>query len=29
MPDRDALVRQGASTCVATVVGGRLVHRRR
>ncbi|MEU0769162.1 imidazolonepropionase-like domain-containing protein [Streptomyces albogriseolus] len=29
VPDRDALVRQGASTCVATVVGGRLVHRRR
>ncbi|GHE62532.1 hypothetical protein QWL27_12485 [Streptomyces thermocarboxydus] len=29
VPDRAALVRQGASTCVATVVGGRLVHRRR
>ena len=27
--DRDALVRRGPSTCVATVVGGRLVHRRR
>ncbi len=29
VPDRDALVRDGASTCVATVVGGRLVYRRR
>ncbi len=29
VPDRAALVREGASTCVATVVGGRLVHRRR
>ncbi|MFF8385651.1 imidazolonepropionase-like domain-containing protein [Streptomyces kanasensis] len=29
VPDRAALVRQGASTCVATVVAGRLVHRRR
>ncbi|MGV9872444.1 hypothetical protein ACWDUG_06780, partial [Streptomyces cellulosae] len=29
VPDRVALVREGASTCVATVVGGRLVHRRR
>ncbi|MFJ9046555.1 imidazolonepropionase-like domain-containing protein [Streptomyces sp. NPDC102347] len=29
VPDRDALVREGASTCVATVVAGRLVHRRR
>ncbi|MEV5806061.1 imidazolonepropionase-like domain-containing protein [Streptomyces parvulus] len=28
VPDRAALVREGASTCVATVVGGRLVHRR-
>ncbi|GAA3186932.1 MULTISPECIES: hypothetical protein [Streptomyces] len=29
VPDRAALVRLGAATCVATVVGGRLVHRRR
>ncbi|KUH35424.1 MULTISPECIES: imidazolonepropionase-like domain-containing protein [Streptomyces] len=29
VPDRAALVRQGASTCVATVVAGRLLHRRR
>ncbi|MEW2631118.1 hypothetical protein AB0903_05530 [Streptomyces sp. NPDC048389] len=29
VPDRAALVRSGASTCVATVIGGRLVHRRR
>ncbi|MER6344605.1 imidazolonepropionase-like domain-containing protein [Streptomyces sp. NPDC001595] len=29
VPDRAALVRQGAGTCVATVVAGRLVHRRR
>ncbi|MFF9480927.1 hypothetical protein [Streptomyces sp. NPDC014733] len=29
VPDRSALVRLGAATCVATVVGGRLVHRRR
>ncbi|WP_030693560.1 hypothetical protein [Streptomyces globisporus] len=29
VPDRAALVRLGASTCVATVLGGRLVHRRR
>ncbi|MFC8779988.1 hypothetical protein ACFW20_05035 [Streptomyces nigra] len=29
VPDRAALVREGASTCVATVVAGRLVHRRR
>ncbi|MGW0117546.1 imidazolonepropionase-like domain-containing protein [Streptomyces sp. NPDC003327] len=29
VPDRTALVRQGASTCVATVLGGRLVFRRR
>ncbi|QGV79158.1 hypothetical protein [Streptomyces ficellus] len=28
VPDRAALVRLGAATCVATVVGGRLVHRR-
>lgn len=28
VPDRAALVRHGASTCVATVVGGRLVYRR-
>ncbi|MFG3082835.1 hypothetical protein [Streptomyces parvulus] len=28
VPDRAALVREGASACVATVVGGRLVHRR-
>ncbi|MFV0134328.1 imidazolonepropionase-like domain-containing protein [Streptomyces sp. HMX87] len=27
VPDRAALVRRGASTCVATVVGGRLVYR--
>ncbi|MFC8583141.1 hypothetical protein ACWDUX_06350 [Streptomyces sp. NPDC003444] len=29
VPDRAALVRLGASTCVATVLGGRLVHRAR
>ncbi|MEU9704942.1 hypothetical protein AB0E14_29070, partial [Streptomyces sp. NPDC047981] len=29
VPDRAALVRLGASTCVATVIEGRLVHRRR
>ncbi|MFF4168683.1 hypothetical protein [Streptomyces sp. NPDC001744] len=29
VPDRAALVRLGASTCVATVLGGRLVHRSR
>ncbi|WP_399089050.1 hypothetical protein ACGH2B_15410 [Streptomyces sp. BBFR2] len=29
VPDRAALVRLGAATCVATVIGGRLVHRRR
>jgi hypothetical protein len=29
VPDRPSLVRQGAGTCVATVLGGRLVHRRR
>ncbi|MEU9983860.1 hypothetical protein [Streptomyces sp. NPDC050856] len=29
VPDRAGLVRLGPSTCVATVVGGRLVHRRR
>ncbi|MEV6250886.1 hypothetical protein AB0M38_32655 [Streptomyces sp. NPDC051742] len=29
VPDRAALVSQGASTCVATVLGGRLVFRRR
>ncbi|MEE1751825.1 imidazolonepropionase-like domain-containing protein [Streptomyces sp. SP18CS02] len=29
VPDRAALVRRGASTCVATVIAGRLVHRRR
>jgi len=29
VPDPAALVRLGASTCVATVVEGRLVHRRR
>lgn len=28
VPDREALVRHGASTCVATVVGGRMVYRR-
>ncbi|MEG3628962.1 imidazolonepropionase-like domain-containing protein [Streptomyces poriticola] len=28
VPDRAELVRLGASTCVATVVGGRLVYRR-
>ncbi|WP_228976407.1 hypothetical protein [Streptomyces sp. DH12] len=28
VPDRAALVRRGASTCVATVVAGRLVYRR-
>ncbi|MDN3295568.1 hypothetical protein QWM81_16215 [Streptomyces ficellus] len=28
VPDRAALVRLGASTCVATVLAGRLVHRR-
>ncbi|XKK63670.1 hypothetical protein HFP71_15320 [Streptomyces sp. ARC32] len=29
VPDRAALVREGAGTCVATVVGGRLVYRGR
>ncbi|WP_406862450.1 hypothetical protein ABZO31_19150 [Streptomyces sp. HUAS MG47] len=29
VPDRAALVRLGPSTCVATVLGGRLVHRSR
>ena len=29
VPDRAELVRLGASTCVATVLGGRLVHRAR
>ncbi|MEU1277882.1 hypothetical protein [Streptomyces sp. NPDC005805] len=29
VPDRAALVREGASTCVATVIGGRLVYRAR
>ncbi|MEU3749595.1 MULTISPECIES: hypothetical protein [Streptomyces] len=29
VPDRTALVRLGASTCVATVIGGRLVYRAR
>ncbi|TSB19974.1 hypothetical protein OG422_13395 [Streptomyces sp. NBC_01525] len=29
VPDRAALVRLGAATCVATVIDGRLVHRRR
>nr|WP_203721477.1 hypothetical protein [Streptomyces coelicoflavus] len=29
VPDRAALVREGADTCVATVVGGRLVYRGR
>ncbi|MFF5934100.1 hypothetical protein [Streptomyces sp. NPDC012508] len=29
VPDRAALVRLGASTCVATVIDGRLVHRGR
>ncbi|MFJ7037737.1 MULTISPECIES: hypothetical protein [Streptomyces] len=29
VPDRAALVRDGAATCVATVVGGRLVYRGR
>ncbi|MFF9869767.1 MULTISPECIES: imidazolonepropionase-like domain-containing protein [unclassified Streptomyces] len=28
VPDRTELVRRGASTCVATVLGGRLVYRR-
>ncbi|PZT68852.1 hypothetical protein DN402_15035 [Streptomyces sp. SW4] len=28
VPDRATLVRRGATTCVATVVGGRLVYRR-
>ncbi|MBT3149858.1 hypothetical protein HTV45_02835 [Streptomyces sp. CHD11] len=28
VPDRDALVRNGAATCVVTVVGGRMVYRR-
>lgn len=28
VPDRAELVRRGASTCVATVLGGRLVYRR-
>ncbi|MEV4330450.1 hypothetical protein AB0K02_07890 [Streptomyces sp. NPDC049597] len=29
VPDRAALVRRGASTCVATVLAGRLVYRRK
>ncbi|MFF0432952.1 hypothetical protein ACFYU9_12090 [Streptomyces sp. NPDC004327] len=29
VPDRAALVREGAGTCVATVIGGRLVYRAR
>ncbi|MGQ4382644.1 imidazolonepropionase-like domain-containing protein [Streptomyces sp. SAS_270] len=29
VPDEEALVRRGAATCVATVLGGRLVYRRR
>ncbi|MGW1930612.1 hypothetical protein ACWCPG_14970, partial [Streptomyces sp. NPDC001919] len=29
VPDRAALVRLGPSTCVATVIGGRLVYRAR
>ncbi|WP_438292336.1 amidohydrolase family protein [Streptomyces sp. HUAS TT7] len=29
VPDEAALAAQGAGTCIATVVGGRLVHRRR
>jgi hypothetical protein len=29
VPDEDALAAQGARTCIATVIGGRLVHRRR
>ncbi|MGW1870293.1 amidohydrolase family protein [Streptomyces mauvecolor] len=29
VPDEDALAAQGAGTCIATVIGGRLVHRRR
>ncbi|WP_330331932.1 hypothetical protein OHS33_20915 [Streptomyces sp. NBC_00536] len=28
-PDLDALLARGATTCVATVIGGRLLHRRR
>nr|MCF0103172.1 hypothetical protein [Streptomyces sp. MH191] len=28
VPDREALVREGAATCVVTVLGGRMVHRR-
>ncbi|MFF4187922.1 hypothetical protein ACFYZ9_32485 [Streptomyces sp. NPDC001691] len=29
VPDEAALLAQGAGTCVATVIGGRLLHRRR
>jgi hypothetical protein len=29
VPDEAALTERGAASCVATVVGGRLVHRRR
>lgn len=29
VPDEEALAAQGAGTCIATVIGGRLVHRRR
>lgn len=29
VPDPEALLAQGATTCVATVIGGRLLHRRR
>ncbi|GAA2468702.1 hypothetical protein ACFPFX_00185 [Streptomyces mauvecolor] len=29
VPDEDALAAEGAGTCIATVIGGRLVHRRR
>ncbi|MER5733029.1 hypothetical protein ABT084_32635 [Streptomyces sp. NPDC002138] len=29
VPDLDALLARGATTCVATVIGGRLLHRRR
>ncbi|WP_328763365.1 imidazolonepropionase-like domain-containing protein [Streptomyces sp. NBC_00272] len=28
-PDAEALLKQGATTCVATVIAGRLLHRRR
>jgi hypothetical protein len=29
VPDEAALTRRGAGTCVATVISGRLLHRRR